>query len=811
MKEEQIKDQAVKYFGNELAATVWMNKYALKEDGQFREFDPSATFERMFLEICRIDEDYDDNLMDYHILSEMIHEKDFILGGSNLFGIGNNYSLTSLSNCYVVGNNTDSYGGICQTDQEQIQLMKRRAGVGHDLSHIRPRGTKVHNAAGSSTGIVSFMERYSNSTREVAQDGRRGALILTLDIRHPDAEDFLYAKNDLTKVTGANISLKITDDFMVAVINDTDFVQQFPVNSKDPTITKTIRAKDLWDKIIKQVHKSAEPGLVFWDTIIEGSPADVYAEYGFDTKSLNPCAELPLCQYDSCRLLAINLYNIVDNPFTENAKINYNKLRLIAKYSQVVMDDVVDLEKEKIVKILTKLHQANEPYEIKQVEIELWKKILTKLEQGRRTGIGIMGLADMFAAVNIQYGSEESIELASEVQSVISTICYKTSIMMGDTRGHFPIWNRDLEKTHPFLSRIFDQLSKDTMLQYDMYGRRSIANLTIAPTGTISILCGVSSGMEPVYNIYYERKVKVQTKEESTSVDVLGDYWKTYFVIHPKFQEWYRINYPNGDDLSTFSKDNLDKLILLSPYSNSCAYQIDPLTKVDLQAALQFWICHSISNTTNLPKESTPEDVEKVYMQAYLTGCKGITAYVDGSREGVLSINNDEEPEFNYHDAPKRPRDLPAELHQIKVKGDKYVAVIGLMNNKPYEIFCRRDDGDYAETTGLVRKVRKRRFDYITEHNGIPNLQDEETLLYRVVTIFTSALLRHGAKPQFIIHAIDKFGLDMSSLVSAIQRVLKKYVADGTKSHENCPECGEKLVYEGGCNICRTCGHSRCS
>lgn len=809
MNIEEIKNQAIKYFGTELAANVWMSKYALRKDGEIVENSPLETWSRMHSEIVRIDKIFKDDLLDHDAVLKMMNDMDIILGGSNLFGIGNNNTLTSLGNCFVIGNNTDSYGGICNTDQEQIQLMKRRGGVGHDLSHIRPAGTPVNNAAGSSTGVVPFMERYSNSTREVAQDGRRGALMLSIDIRHPEAEAFMMAKNDNKKITGANISLKLTDSFMRAVINDTDFIQSFPIGSSYPIVRQTIQARDLWKKIMIQTHKSAEPGVLFWDKIIRESPADCYGDY--HTISTNPCAELPLCAYDSCRLLAINLYNMVDDPFTDHAKLNIYKLRDTAYYSQIIMDDIIELEKEKIDLILNKMRMSGESNEIKRVEILLWEKIRRKLLNGRRTGIGVMGLGDMFAALGIIYGSEEAIKLGNEVQKQITLSCYTASIELAECRGVFPDYNYELEKDHPFLKRVISELDPTIQKVYKESGRRNISNLTIAPTGTISILAGITSGIEPIFNVYYERRIKLPSKENSDYYDALGDYWRTYLVIHPKFKTWYAqyANYPERID--SYSKEDLDKLIQKSPYANSSTYEINPMDKIRMQGLMQRWIDHSISVTHNLPKETTVEQVSDIYLHAYMEGCKGVTIYRDGSREGVLTINNEKKDEFKYHDAPKRPTELPAELHHIKVKGEKYIAIVGFMDNKPYEIFCRRDDNTYEETKGKIRKVRKKHFDYITEHNGIQNIQEEDNPLYRVVAIYTSMLLRHGAKPEFIIHTIDKFDLDISSLVAAIQRILKKYIVDGTISHEKCPECGEKLVYTGGCNTCPSCGHSKCS
>lgn len=583
------------------------------------------------------------------------------------------------------------------------------------------------------------------------------------------------------------------------------------------------RIKMIWDKIIHQAWKTAEPGVIFIDKIIRESPADCYTDKGFGTISTNPCGELPLCPYDSCRLLAINLFNIVDDPFTEDAQINWTKLRDIAYYSQVVMDNIIDLEEEKIRAILAKLHASDEPLQIRHTEIDLWNKILIKLSDGRRTGIGIMGLADMFAALSLEYGSPRAISLAEQVQSEIAVYCYSASIVLATTRGAFPIFDKEKEKNNPFINRILDEIwitqnefsdISDVSALYHRHGRRNIACLTIAPTGTISQLAGVSSGIEPVYNIYYQRKMKVSDPNEATSTDATGDMWKSYLVIHPKFKYWFYEAYVDqwlDKTLEEYSTEELDKLIKRSPYANSSAYQIDPVQKIKMQGRMQKWIDHSISVTHNLPKDTTIEYVDQLYRLAYQEGCKGMTIYRDGSREGVLTINSDKKDDFTYHDAPKRPKDLPAELFHITVKGEKYVIVVGFMDDKPYEIFARRDDNTYTETKGIIRKIRKRRFDYITAHNGIPNLQDEENPFYKIVTIYTSALLRHGTKPEFIIHMIDKFDLDITSMVSAVQRILKKYIANDTETHENCPECGEKLSYEGGCNVCKSCGYSKCS
>jgi len=820
MNEKDILNQAITFFGNELGATVWLKKYALKtREKQLVETHPIQTLKRMLDQIYRMEDKYNDNLFDRKYLQEMLFNMDIVLGGSNLFGIGNDYHFTSLGNCFVVGNAVDSYGGICKIDEEQAQLMKRRGGVGHDLSHIRPEGSLVNNAANTSTGIVPFMERYSNTTREVAQDGRRGALMLTLDIRHPDAEKFILSKNDLTKITGANISLKITDDFMNAVIEDESFVQRFPIDSPEDSCStyKVIKARDLWNKIITQAHKSAEPGVIFIDRVIEESPADCYTDEGFGTVSTNPCGELPLCPYDSCRLLAINLFNMVEAPFTENALINWKKLINTAHIAQVIMDDIVSLEEEKILAILTKLRDSSEV--TKEVEIELWEKIYKKLLEGRRTGIGVMGLGDMFAALNLKYASNEAILLAEEVQQEITGVCYSASVDMAKTRGAFKIWNLNKELHHPFLNRIFNHLwdlgNTDIYEDYKIHGRRNIANLTIAPTGTISLMAGVTSGIEPVFSIYHERRVKVLNPQDADYKDILGDHWKTYFVIHPKFELWYTLTHSNDKPLSKYTKEELDELIKKSPYYLSSSHEIDPLQKVKLQGKMQQWIDHSISVTHNLPTNVTIEEVNNIYLYAYKNRCKGVTIYRDGSREGVLNItshkiNNDG---ITYYDAPKRPKVLPAEIHLIRIKDEYYVVVVGLLNGKPYELFCRKLQEPLPalkNTKGVIIKIKKKRFDYNSDELEIPNLQESVELLHSVITVFISTSLRHGVKLQFIIHAIDKFELDVSSLISAIQRVLKKYIPNGTESHENCSECGHKLVYEGGCSICPNCGNSKC-
>lgn len=698
-------------------------------------------------------------------------------------------------NCFVIGNQADSYGGILTIDREQVELMKRRGGVGHDISHLRPKDSHVSNSAKSSTGAVSFMERFSHSTREVAQDGRRGALMLTINVLHPDIEDFIVAKDDLTKITGANISVKITDDFMYAVKENRDIELKF--NNK---VYKVVNAKKLWNKIIHQAWKSAEPGLLFWDRIISESPADCYEQ--FQTISTNPCGEIPLSAYDSCRLMSINLYSMVDDPFTKEAKFNFHRLRSITRDAQRLMDDIIDLEEERILQILDKINKDPEPNEIKSVELNLWKRILKALKEGRRTGLSGIGLADCIAALGLKFDSDEAIKIAGDIYYNIGMSSYDSSVMMAKERGCFPLWNYELEKNNPFIKRI----ECDLWENYREFGRRNISTLTIPPSGSISILAGISSGIEPIFALYYNRKRKLDKgNPKTTFIDASGDSWEEYKVYHPKYKECLDLmpQVLQGEPLRT-------------PYDRATSHDIDPIQRIKLQAAIQPFIDHSISSTLNLSKETTEEEISNIYMAAWENGLKGCTVYREGSRDGVLTIpTNNEDTKIKYHDAPKRPKVLDAELHVVTVKGIKYAIIVGLLNGQPYEIFAWEtiQDKDFSSFHGKVIKVKKGNYKFMSHAFTIEDLQLASEYREEIaLTILTSMLMRHGAKLEFIIKTIDKIPMEITAFGKAVIRVIKKYIKDGTIVKGNiCPECNnDSLIYENGCVTCTQCGYSKC-
>jgi ribonucleoside-diphosphate reductase alpha chain len=639
--------RSIEYFhGDQLAATVWVNKYAIKDsEGNIYELTPDDMHWRLANELARIEKNYPNPLTADLIYSLLKDFKYIIPQGGPMAGIGNNFQISSLSNCFVIGNQCDSYGGIMKTDEEQVQLMKRRGGVGHDLSHIRPKGSPVKNTALTSTGVVPFMERYSNSTREVAQDGRRGALMLTISIKHPDADDFIDAKTDLSKVTGANISIKIDDEFMRCVIEGKPYIQQFPIDSPTPKVTKSIDAQKLWQKIIHNAWKSAEPGVIFWDTVIRESVPDSYADLGFKTTSTNPCGEIPLCPYDSCRLLAINLYSYVINPFTKKAYFDFDLFKEHVAYAQRIMDDILDLELENIDKIIAKIDSDPEPFDIKRTERELWVKIKDKAIQGRRTGIGITGEGDMLAALGLQYGSDVAIDFSEEVHKTLALNVYKSSVRLAIDRGAFPIFDFEKEKNNPFINRLF---AIDPELEEEMkkHGRRNISMLTIAPTGSVSILTQTTSGIEPVFSIFYKRRRKVNPNDKTVKisfVDELGDAWEEYNVFHPKFLTWLEINgYSINDIISNFSDDKINELIQQSPYYHATSTDVDWVAKVRMQGRIQKYVDHSISVTINLPEKVEENLIDTLYRTAWESGCKGVTVYREGSRSGVLISANNE-------------------------------------------------------------------------------------------------------------------------------------------------------------------------
>jgi ribonucleoside-diphosphate reductase alpha chain len=838
---EEVQKAATEYFkGDTLAANVWINKYALKNSAnQIFELTPDDMHRRLAKEIARIEIKYPNPLSEeevYHLLKDFTY---IVPQGGPMAGIGNNFQISSLSNCFVIGNkgNSDSYGGILKIDQEQVQLMKRRGGVGHDLSHIRPTGSPVKNSALTSTGIVPFMERYSNSTREVAQDGRRGALMLSISSKHPDAEMFIDAKLEQGKVTGANVSVKMDDEFMNAVKNNTPYIQQFPVVSDQPLVRKEIDAMQLWNKIIHNAWRSAEPGVLFWDTIKREAVPDCYSDLGFATVSTNPCGEIPLCPYDSCRLIAINLYSYVEQPFTQYANFNGRLFAQHARHALRIMDDIIDLELEKIDRIIEKIETDPEEEEVKHIERNLWQNIREKCIQGRRTGIGITAEGDMLAALGLRYGSDEAISFSTEVHKTLALEACRSSVNLAKDRGAFPIFSAEREKNNPFILRIKEA---DEQLYQDMvnHGRRNIAMLTIAPTGSVSICTRTSSGIEPVFMVSYRRRRKVNPNDQDVRIDFvdeIGDSWEEYNVFHPKFEEWLVINGYDPVEVKAFHEDDLNKLIEKSPYYRATSNDIDWVSKVTMQGAIQKWVDHSISVTVNVPKETTEDLVSQIYMTAWESGCKGMTIYRDGSRSGVLlrdeKKKEPEKEELQFHEtsAPKRPRVLESEVLHFQNDRDKWVAVIGLLDNRPYEIFTGEAEGFFVPNWVKNGQVIKNKVDDINSRydfvytNKYGYKVTMEGLSYQFNTEFwnyaklISGILRHGMPLPFVVHLVDNLQFESESIntwKNGVVRALKRYIPDGTKvSKEKCPNCGEKdtLVYKEGCMTCTACGDSKCS
>jgi ribonucleoside-diphosphate reductase alpha chain len=834
--------EAKKYFkGDDLAANVWINKYALKDsEGNIYESNPDQMHHRLASEIARVENKYENPYSEEEIYEVLKGFKHIVPQGGPMTGIGNDYQIGSLSNCFVIGNdgNSDSYGGVMKIDEEQVQLMKRRGGVGHDLSHIRPRGSAVKNSALTSTGVVPFMERYSNSTREVAQDGRRGALMLSTSIKHPDAEHFIDAKMDGTKVTGANVSVRIDHEFMKAVNSGSDYHQQYPIHSDNPQFTNTVDAKRLWDKIIHNAWKSAEPGILFWDTVIDESIPDCYADLGFRTVSTNPCGEIPLCPYDSCRLLAVNLYSYVENPFTEGATFNYEKFNTHVGMAQRIMDDIVDLEMEKINTIIEKIEADPESEEVKRTELSLWKKIKTKAIEGRRTGVGITAEGDMLAALNYQYGTPEATTFSTDIHKKMALAAYRSSVDMARDRGAFPVYDAIREEKNPMINRIKDA---DEALYNDMvkYGRRNIALLTIAPTGTTSLMTQTSSGIEPVFMVSYKRRRKINPNDKQARVDFVdevGDSWEEYHVFHHKFITWLEVNGFNKAEVEAMSSEELQKVVAKSPYHGATANDVDWVEKVRLQGSVQKWIDHSISVTVNVPNDCTEEMVSKIYQAGWEEGCKGITVYRDGSRSGVL-ISDDEKKEvekdkvinaFLETQAPKRPGKLEAEIVKFNNESEKWIAVIGLLDGRPYEIFTGGAEESFAilshVTKGWVIKNDsddgKTRYDfqyedshgYKTTIEGLSRTFNKEYWNYAKLI---SGVLRHGMPLTFVVDMVNNLHLSDETLNTwkkGVVRSLKRFIPDGAKPSENiCPSCSEaSLVYEEGCLNCKSCGHSKC-
>lgn len=835
--EATVFKQALEYFKNDdLAARVWMNKYALKNaNGEFLEASPDAMHKRIAGEIARIESKYSNPLSEATIYNLIKDFKYIVPQGSPMAGIGNPHQVASLSNCFVIGNSgaSDSYGGIMKIDQEQVQLMKRRGGVGHDLSHIRPEGSKVKNAALTSTGVVPFMERYSNSTREVAQDGRRGALMLSLAIKHPDAAQFIDAKLDTGKVTGANVSIRIDNAFMEAVKAKSEYTQTYPIYSENPKTETAVDANVLWKKIIHNAWKSAEPGVLFWDTIIAESLPDCYADKGYKTLSTNPCGEIPLCAYDSCRLLAINLFSYVEAPFTENAQFNFKLFKEHAVYAQRIMDDVIDLELEKIDAILQKIDADPEDESVKAIERNLWLAIKHKAQEGRRTGIGITAEGDMLAALGLKYGTDTANAFALKLHKTLALEVYRSSANLAKERGAFAIYDAKKEQNNPFVLRIKEA---DEALYYEMqaYGRRNIALLTIAPTGTTSIMTQTSSGIEPVFLPVYNRRRKVNPNDKNARVDFtdeVGDTWEEYTVFHHKFKLWMQVN--GIDTAKTYTQEELDALVKQSPYFEATSNDVNWLSKVEMQGAIQKWVDHSISVTINLPNAATEDLVGDLYMKAWEVGCKGVTVYRDGSRSGVLVATNanDNTAVTDFVSFPKkRPQSLEADVVRFQNKKEKWIAFIGLINDRPYEIFTGlADDEDGIllprwVSKGVIIKNRNddgsSRYDfqykntrgYKTTIEGLSHKFNPEFWNYAKLI---SSTLRHGMPIDKIVDLVNSLQLDSASINSwknGVGRALKRYVEDGTEAKgEICSNCKSKsVVYQEGCLTCKNCGTSKC-
>ncbi|MDG5800514.1 adenosylcobalamin-dependent ribonucleoside-diphosphate reductase [Marinilabiliaceae bacterium ANBcel2] len=826
---------ALKYFkGDELAARVWVNKYALKDSaGYLYELTPDDMHNRLANEIARIERRYPNPLSREKVFELFKEFKYIVPQGGPMAGIGNDFQIASLSNCFVIGNDgpSDSYGGIMKVDQEQVQLMKRRGGVGHDLSHIRPKGSPVKNSALTSTGIVPFMERFSNSTREVAQDGRRGALMLSVSVKHPDSESFIDAKMEQGKITGANVSVKIDDDFMKAVVDGTPYIQQYPVDTDNPKFTKEADADEIWNKIVHNAWKSAEPGVLFWDTIVNESVPDCYSDLGYRTVSTNPCGEIPLCPYDSCRLIALNLYSYVENPFTSNSKFNFDLFREHVAYAQRIMDDIIDLELEKIDAIIKKIESDPEDEEVKRVEKNLWINIRNKAAEGRRTGVGITAEGDMLAALNLCYGTDIATDFSEEVHKNLALAAYRASVELAEERGAFPVFDFKREKENPFILRLKDA-EPDIYEKMQKHGRRNIALLTIAPTGTTSLMTQTTSGIEPVFMPVYKRRRKVNPNDPDVRVDFIdevGDSWEEYTVFHHKFVNWMVAN--GYDPAAKYSQEELDVMIKESPYYKASSNDVDWLSKVRMQGRIQKWVDHSISVTINLPNSATEELVGKLYVEAWKSGCKGVTVYRDGSRAGVLISDKKEKEEEELSKFPKkRPRVLEADVVRFQNNKEKWIAFVGLLDGRPYEIFTGlADDEEGILVPKSVSKGRiiknydedeSSRYDfqyvnkrgYKTTIEGLSHKFNKEFWNYAKLI---SGVLRHGMPIEDVLHLVAGLQLDNENInnwKNGVERALKKYIPNGTKVKKgSCENCNShNLVYQEGCLICQDCGSSKC-
>ena len=822
MNKSEVTEASLEYFnGDELAASVFIGKYALKNGDEYLEKTPHDMHERLANEFHKAESKYK-NSVSFETIFESFDNFEYIVPqGSPMSAIGNNFKIQSASNCFVIGSPEDSMGGIHRTDEELAQLEKRRAGVGIDISKIRPKGLPTANAALTTDGIAVFMDRFSNTTREVAQGGRRGALMTSCSVHHPEIETFINIKRDKTKVTGSNISVRLSDEFMNAVKNNTTYEQRWPVDSVTPKIIKQANARDIWNQIIDSAWESAEPGILFWDNIKKNTPSDIYSEFGFGSISTNPCGEINLPADDSCRLITMNTYSFVEDKFTVDAKFNYKKYGKYVYLAQRLMDDMIDIELGQINKILNKIENDPESEDIKSVEKNLWTRIKTKCENGRRTGLGITGLGDTLAALNIKYGSPESIKVTEEIYKQLAINAYKSSIDMAEERGSFPIWNYDIEQNHEFLNRILGELPREYQRKYKKYGRRNIALTTTAPTGSVSTLTQTTSGIEPAYMLKYSRRKKINSSDSNVVADftdALGDKWQTFDIFHHGFKTWMEVNNKTWEDLEE------------SPYYGATANEIDWKSSVDIQASAQKWICHSISKTCNLPSTATREDVAEVYLKAWESGCKGFTVYRDGCRDGILISSTHATKEIiskSPHNAKKRSVNLECDIHQVNVSGEAWTILVGLDEDTgvPYEIF-----GGKSSKISIPKKHKKgitKKGPKNSEGNSVYDLiigQDEDQLIIRdVVTSFEnptqgdftrafSLMLRHQIGIHFIVDQMQKDKhSELYSFSRVIARVLKKYIVDGTKIKQKCPQCGsEELAFVEGCLTCQSCGYSKC-
>ena len=839
---DEAYNASLEYFkGDELAARVWVNKYAVKDSfGNIYEKSPEDMHWRIANEVARIEAKYPNAISAQELFDLLDHFKYIVPQGSPMTGIGNDYQIASLSNCFVIGldGSADSYGAIIRIDEEQVQLMKRRGGVGHDLSHIRPKGSPVKNSALTSTGLVPFMERYSNSTREVAQDGRRGALMLSVSIKHPDSESFIDAKMTEGKVTGANVSVKLDDEFMQAAVEGKPYTQQYPIDSPNPMVSKEIDASALWKKIVHNAWKSAEPGVLFWDTIIRESVPDCYADLGFRTVSTNPCGEIPLCPYDSCRLLAINLYSYVVNPFTPEAYFDFDLFKKHVALAQRIMDDIIDLELEKIERILEKIDSDPESMEVKGSERHLWEKIYHKSGLGRRTGVGITAEGDMLAAMGLRYGTEEATEFSEKVHKTIALEAYRSSVNMAKERGAFEIYDAEREKNNPFINRL-KEADPELYEEMKKYGRRNIACLTIAPTGTTSLMTQTTSGIEPVFMPVYKRRRKVNPNDANVHVDFVdetGDAFEEYVVFHHKFLTWMKINGYDPD--KRYTQEEIDELVAKSPYYRATSNDVDWLMKVKMQGRIQKWVDHSISVTINLPNNVSEDLVNQLYVEAWRSGCKGCTVYRDGSRAGVListkKKDKKEEEEECRCKPPQvvevRPKVLEADVVRFQNNKEKWVAFVGLLDGRPYEIFTGLQDDEEgivlpkSVTSGRIIKSYDedgtKHYDFQFENKRgykmtIEGLSEKFNKEYWNYAKLISGVLRWRMPIEQVIKLVGSLQLDSENIntwKNGVERALKKYVQDGTEAKGvKCPNCGhETLVYQEGCLICKTCGSSRC-